>query len=85
MKPESIIRVKADVRRLIPPCQAARWVSLLTSVATVLILALSSTSAHEVRPAFLELTERAPGEFDVLWKVPALGGAPLAGEELPHP
>jgi hypothetical protein len=40
--------------------------------------------AHEVRPAFLELTERAPGEFDVLWKVPAMGGAPLAGEEIPH-
>jgi hydrogenase/urease accessory protein HupE len=40
--------------------------------------------AHEVRPAFLELTERAPGEFDVLWKVPAIGGAPLAGEELVH-
>ena len=42
-------------------------------------------SAHEVRPAFLELTERAPGQFDVLWKVPAMGGTPLAGEELPHP
>ncbi len=39
---------------------------------------------HEVRPAYLELTERAPGEFDVLWKVPAMGGAPLAGEEMPH-
>jgi hydrogenase/urease accessory protein HupE len=37
-----------------------------------------------VRPAFLELTERAPGEFDVLWKVPAMGGVPLAGEEIPH-
>jgi hydrogenase/urease accessory protein HupE len=41
-------------------------------------------TAHEVRPAFLELTEHAPGEFDVLWKVPAVGGAPLAGEEIPH-
>ena len=40
--------------------------------------------AHEVRPAFLELTERGRGEFDVLWKVPALGGVPLAGEEVPH-
>jgi hydrogenase/urease accessory protein HupE len=40
-------------------------------------------SAHEVRPAFLELTERAGGEFDVVWKVPSLGGAPLAGE-VPH-
>lgn len=28
--------------------------------------------------------ERAAGEFDVLWKVPALGGTPLAGEEIPH-
>jgi hydrogenase/urease accessory protein HupE len=44
-----------------------------------------SVSAHEVRPAYLELTERAPGEFDVLWKVPAVGGTPLAGEEVPHP
>jgi HupE / UreJ protein len=48
------------------------------------IFALSA-NAHEVRPAFLEITERAAGEFDVLWKVPALGGrAPLAGEEIPH-
>ena len=37
-----------------------------------------------MRPAYLELTERAAGEFDVLWKVPALGGSPLAGEEIPH-
>ena len=37
-----------------------------------------------MRPAYLELTERAAGEFDVLWKVPALGGTPLAGEEIPH-
>ncbi|HEV7402177.1 MAG TPA: HupE/UreJ family protein, partial [Chthoniobacteraceae bacterium] len=55
-----------------------RWLLLF------LVLALRA-GAHEVRPAYLELTERAPGEFDVLWKVPALGGTPLAGEELPHP
>jgi len=40
--------------------------------------------AHEVRPAYLELTERAPGEFEVLWKVPAAGGVPLAGDGVPH-
>ncbi len=52
----------------------------------VLCLLLSGAVArgHEVRPAFLELKERAPGEFDVLWKVPAPGGIPLAGEEIPH-
>jgi hypothetical protein len=48
-----------------------------------LVLAFAA-SAHEVRPAFLELTERGSGEFDVLWKVPAMGGEPLAGEEIPH-
>jgi HupE / UreJ protein len=55
-----------------------RWLAFL-----LLIFALRA-NAHEVRPAFLELTERAPGEFDVLWKVPAIGGAQLAGEEVPH-
>lgn len=56
-----------------------RWL-----VFALLLLAASWADAHEVRPAYLELTERAPGEFDVLWKLPALGGAPLAGEEIPH-
>ncbi len=51
----------------------------------ILASLIASASAHEVRPAFLELRERAPGEFDVLWKVPALGGTPLAGEEIAHP
>lgn len=55
-----------------------RWLALLLFIA-------GNACAHEVRPAYLELTERAPHEFDVLWKVPAAGGAPLAGEELPHP
>ena len=55
-----------------------RWLAIL------LLLVVVRATAHEVRPAFLELTERAPGEFDVLWKVPALGGVPLAGEEIPH-
>ena len=57
-----------------------RWLTIFAIVFTAL-----SARAHEVRPAFLELTERTPGEFDVLWKVPAMGGKPLAGEELPHP
>ncbi len=53
-----------------------RWA---LGLAFLLISALY-LAAHEVRPAYLELTERAPGEFDVLWKVPALGGAQLEGE-----
>jgi hydrogenase/urease accessory protein HupE len=35
-------------------------------------------AAHEVRPAYLELRETAPGEFGVLWKTPVQGDARLA-------
>lgn len=56
---------------------------LFLACAALLLLCLPAR-AHEVRPAFLQLQERAPGEFEVLWKMPAPGGVPLAGEELPH-
>ena len=40
----------------------------------LLILALvRPAAAHELRPAYLELAEGAPGHFAVLWKVPAAG------------
>jgi hydrogenase/urease accessory protein HupE len=50
----------------------------------IFALLISAASGHEVRPAFLELKERTTGVFDVLWKVPALGAPPVAGEEIPH-
>jgi hydrogenase/urease accessory protein HupE len=34
----------------------------------------SMASAHEVRPAYLELRETAPDTYDILWKIPARGG-----------
>jgi hypothetical protein len=50
-----------------------------------LVAAAAEASAHEVRPAYLALTETAPGRLDVVWKVPTIGGGvPLAGEEVPH-
>ena len=33
----------------------------------------ASVSAHEVRPAFLDIRESSPDTFEVLWKVPARG------------
>lgn len=33
--------------------------------------------AHELRPAYLQMTETKPGEFSVLWKVPQRGDAVL--------
>ncbi len=38
--------------------------------------------AHEVRPAYLEVTERADGRADVLWKQPSIGS--LAVRLVPH-
>ncbi len=32
-----------------------------------------SASAHEVRPALLQITERPNGHYDVLWKRPSMG------------
>jgi hydrogenase/urease accessory protein HupE len=40
--------------------------------------ALATTArAHEVRPAYLELTETAPGRYAVLWRTPVTAGMRL--------
>ena len=51
-----------------------RWLAAL-----VLALALfpQIAAAHEVRPAYLSVTETAPGEWDVVWKQPILSGKRL--------
>ena len=49
-------------------------ISRLEACAALLLAALSfPVSAHEVRPAYLELRQTAPDSYDVLWKVPARG------------
>lgn len=53
------------------------WRALLA----LLWLALApAAGAHESRPAYLELTETAPGEYRVLWRTPVLAGARLPVE-----
>lgn len=42
--------------------------------ALLLVMAAAApASAHEVRPAYLQLRETAPGHYDALWKVPGRG------------
>ena len=53
------------------------------SVRALAVLALSAclgsvSLAHEVRPAYLDLKEEAPGSFDVLFKTPMVGDLRLA-------
>ena len=47
------------------------WVLALLGVAAL----PSALAAHEVRPAYLELTEVSAGRFEVLWKQPVLADA----------
>ena len=48
-------------------------------LAVLLALAVAPAAfAHEMRPAYLEVREEAPGEFHLLWKTPMVGDARLA-------
>ncbi len=52
--------------------QVATWKTLaLVGV----LLSSAAVAAHEVRPAYLQVTEVSPGRFDVLWKQPILPDA----------
>jgi hypothetical protein len=46
---------------------------LLTLLTLDFFVASLPASAHEVRPAYLELRQTTAENYDVLWKVPALG------------
>ena len=46
-------------------------------VGFALLLVPLASIAHEARPAYLELKETAPGQFDVLWRTPVLVGMRL--------
>jgi hypothetical protein len=47
----------------------------LLGVFVLSLLALTSLAqAHEIRPAYLQINERAPQRYELLWKVPTKGG-----------
>ena len=50
---------------------------ILPLVVFILLGAVWAARAHEVRPGFLDLRQKGPETFDVLWKVPAKGDARL--------
>ena len=52
-----------------------RTIARLVVALALALAALASVPlfAHELQPGFLELTETAPGRYDVLWKLPSLG------------
>ena len=52
----------------------------LIFLGSLLMMVAAAISAHEVRPGLLQLTETAPDQFDMLWRVPARGELTLALE-----
>jgi hydrogenase/urease accessory protein HupE len=57
------------------PKQLRVWLVAIFLLASVLIL--PTTSAHEARPAYLEIKETSPNQFSVLWRTPVLAGMRL--------
>ena len=50
------------------------WAHFRAGLVTIAMLAVAGfASAHEVRPAYLEITEQPAGQYRILWKQPALG------------
>jgi hypothetical protein len=57
-----------------------RWQNFRCMIAgsvLTLLFAFSSAQAHEIRPAYLELKETAPGQFSVVWRTPVMSGMRL--------
>lgn len=50
---------------------------LVVAQLLALLLATAAASAHESRPAYLAITETAPGQYSVLWRTPVLAGMRL--------
>jgi len=50
---------------------------MIVGVVLALLFAFSSAQAHEIRPAYLELTETAPGQFSIVWRTPVMSGMRL--------
>jgi hydrogenase/urease accessory protein HupE len=55
-----------------------RRLALAGACTALALLSAPAGEAHELRPGYLELREREPELFDVLWKVPARGELRLA-------
>jgi hydrogenase/urease accessory protein HupE len=50
---------------------------MIAGMLLALLFAFSSAQAHDIRPAYLELKETAPGQFSVLWRTPVMAGMRL--------
>ncbi len=59
-----------------PRRRLAPWAPRLALALSVLSIG-QAASAHDARPAYLQIQEITPGRYDVLWRVPVLSGMRL--------
>ena len=59
--------------------------SVIAAAAFLLLSIASAASAHEVRPAYLQIQQTADARYDVMWKVPAAGEALRLGIDVALP
>ena len=57
--------------------RALRLARLALSLILAMLSLVSVATAHESRPAYLEIKENAPSQFAVLWRTPVLAGMRL--------
>jgi len=54
------------------------WLRIaMVAVSAALVMPASIASAHEVRPAYLQIDEVGPGRYQLLWRTPVLSGMRL--------
>jgi hypothetical protein len=53
------------------------WLLRRCLLGALCVLLLGVAQAHDTRPAYLEITETAPGRYDLLWRTPLTAGARL--------
>jgi len=54
-----------------------RFLDCLIALAAFVLLAVAVCTAHEARPAYLEIKETAPNQYSILWRTPVLAGMRL--------
>ena len=62
---------------MIDGCARLSMAWAAAAAAVVAAIAHLPVSAHEARPAYLELTETLPGRYDVVWRTPVSAGLTL--------
>jgi hypothetical protein len=68
----------SNVVRVVLRFRMQLWLTAVMSGAVVmLLLPIANASAHETRPAYLEINETSAGRYDVLWRTPVSSGMRL--------